>query len=293
MKIGYPCINLSMDCRSSRTFRLTSYSEKRFKETVKNNLNCLFQILRFNLKHNLFFFRITSGLIPFAPHPICQINWQKIFKKDFKEIGDFIKQNKIRVSMHPGHFVVVNSLNKSIFKKSVKEIVYHVQVLDLMELDQKNKVQVHLGGVYQDKEKSLQRFIENYKKMPSIIKKRLVIENDEHSYGLKDCLKINQETDLPVVFDVFHHQLNNNGENLKQAFKLFLPTWQKKDGLPMVDYSSQQKSKRPGSHAQTINLKDFRNFLKQVKNFDFDLVLEIKDKEKSALRVVSLIDKIK
>ena len=282
-----------MNCRSSRTFRLASYSEKRFKETVKSNLDCLFQILRFNLKHNLLFFRITSELIPFASPPICKINWQKIFQKDFREIGDFIKQNKMRVSMHPGHFVVVNSPNRNIFKKSVKEILYHVQVLDLMELDQKNKVQVHLGGVYKNKEKSLQRFIGNYKKMPAIIKERLVIENDEHSYSLKDCLKVNQEINIPVVLDIFHHQLNNNGEDLKQAFKLFMATWQKKDGLPMIDYSSQQKNKRLGSHAQTINLKDFKLLLNQVKQFDFDLMLEIKDKEKSALPAVSLIDKIK
>ena len=48
MRIGYPCINTTIGCKSNRTFRLKSYSEERLIETVENNLNCLLQILRFN-----------------------------------------------------------------------------------------------------------------------------------------------------------------------------------------------------------------------------------------------------
>ncbi|TFF83681.1 MAG: UV DNA damage repair endonuclease UvsE, partial [Promethearchaeota archaeon] len=72
MKIGYPCINLSMDCRSSRTFRLKNYSESKLIETVYGNLNCLQKILEYNLKYNFYFFRITSDLIPFGSHPIMK-----------------------------------------------------------------------------------------------------------------------------------------------------------------------------------------------------------------------------
>lgn len=68
MKIGYPCINLTLNCRSSRTFRLKNYSEERLIATIENNLNCLAEILEFNYKNNIFFFRITSDLIPFASH---------------------------------------------------------------------------------------------------------------------------------------------------------------------------------------------------------------------------------
>jgi len=75
MKIGYPCINLSIDCRSSRTFRLKNYSEKRVKETIDKNLDCLRTILEFNVAKKMYFFRITSDLIPFAYHTIMTFDW--------------------------------------------------------------------------------------------------------------------------------------------------------------------------------------------------------------------------
>jgi UV DNA damage endonuclease len=132
MKIGYPCIHLSLPCRSSRTFRLASYSEERMHITVKNNLECLMSILEFNVKNNLLFFRITSDLIPFASHPACKFPWQKEFKKNFRKIGNFIIKHKIRVTMHPDQFTLINSPDRGIFNRSVRELRYHSDVLDLL-----------------------------------------------------------------------------------------------------------------------------------------------------------------
>jgi UV DNA damage endonuclease len=109
MKIGYPCINNSIPRNAPSTFRLASYSENRLVQTLKNNLIHLNQILKYNVKNNLLFFRISSDLIPFASHPICKLNWHRIFRSEFEEIGDFIKSHNIRISMHPDQFVILNS----------------------------------------------------------------------------------------------------------------------------------------------------------------------------------------
>ncbi|MBD3282644.1 MAG: UV DNA damage repair endonuclease UvsE [Candidatus Portnoybacteria bacterium] len=287
MRIGYACINSSIGCTSNRTFRLASYSSSKIREIVAENLSCLEKILKFNKENNLLFFRIGSGLVPFASHSVCRFNWSKEFKEDFKRIGDFIKNNSMRVSMHPDQFVLINALSNDIYKNSLAELNYHNKVLDLMGLGLENKIQIHIGGAYGDKEKSIKRFVDRYKKIPSLLKKRLVIENDDKIYNLKDCLAVNKEVGVPVVFDTLHHEINNNGEDLIGGLKMALDAW--KDSLPIIDYSLQARGKRVGSHANSININKFSKFINSVRGLDFDIMLELKDKEKSALRAVKYI----
>ena len=286
MKIGYPCINRSIGCLSSRTFRLKSYSEERLIETVGGNLECLLRTLRFNVERGLLFFRITSDLVPFASHPVCRFDWRRHFRKLFKGIGAFIRTNRVRVSMHPDQFTLINSLSEDVLKRSVAELRYHAAVLDQMGLDLTARIQIHVGGVYGDRKGSMQRFEERYSRLPLPVRRRLVVENDEKSYSLRDCLKLHERTGIPVVCDVFHHRLLNHGENIREALRLAGLTWKKRDGLPIVDYSTQASGKRRGSHAASIRPAAFKRFLSDSKPFDFDLMLEIKDKEKSALRAL-------
>lgn len=70
MKIGYPCINSSIPRTSPSTFKLASYSEDRLIQSIKGNIVHSGQILRYNAKNNLLFFRISSDLIPFSSHPV-------------------------------------------------------------------------------------------------------------------------------------------------------------------------------------------------------------------------------
>ncbi|MEM4263632.1 MAG: UV DNA damage repair endonuclease UvsE [Candidatus Woesearchaeota archaeon] len=292
MKLGYPCINTNIGCTANSTFRLASYSKQRLLGTVQRNLDCLQKILEWNVEHGFLFFRIGSPLVPLASHPVCKVNWTAHFKQKFKRIGNYIKRNKIRVSMHPDQFTLINSIDLKILKKSIAELAYHCKVLDALGLDSSAKIQIHVGGVYGDKKKSMQRFIEHYKKLPAMIKKRLVIENDHVSYSLKDCLEISRQTGIPVVFDAYHHECLNNGENFRNAVQQAKKTWKKKDGKLMVDYSTGKKGKK-GSHADHIEINGFRNFLKETKGIDFDIMLEIKDKEKSAIKALAEVKKLK
>ncbi|UCF70088.1 MAG: UV DNA damage repair endonuclease UvsE [candidate division WOR-3 bacterium] len=288
MRIGYPCINRSIDCHSDHTFRLKNYSEGRLIETVRANLSCLLRILQFNVENRLYFFRVTSDLVPFASHPINKFDWQKYFEPEFAMIGDFIRKNDLRISMHPDQFTLINSLDVEIFKRSVGELEYHADVLELMELDKTAKIQIHVGGVYKEKEKSMDRFIKRYRMLSKRIRKRLVVENDEHSYTLEDCLKIHAAVGLPVLFDVYHHRWNNNGEEIQQCMERSGRTWANRDGIPMVDYSQRKKGSPTKAHAETMEARGFRRFLQLTEPHDFDIMLEIKDKEKSARRAAKI-----
>jgi UV DNA damage endonuclease len=298
MKIGYPCINNSILRICPSTFRLASYSESKLIQTVRGNLAHLKQILYYNVNHALLFFRVSSDLIPFASHPICKLNWVELFHSEFEQIGVFIRKHSIRVSMHPDQFVILNSPNSAIIRSSISELKYHCKVLDAMQLDETAKVQIHVGGVYGNKIEALARFISTYNTLDNAIKRRLIIENDDHLYHLEDCLELNRQIGIPIVFDSFHHELLSNGDSLKLAIGKAASTWDKdRDGLPIVDYSSpyignyeNSTKRRMGKHAEKIDAASFKKFLKETKGLDFDVMLEIKDKEKSALKALMILN---
>ena len=297
MRIGYPCINLTVTNQYSSTFRLKSYSKKRFNETVKNNLNHLLSILNFNQRNNIYFFRISSDIIPFASHPVCDIDWSDTFKEKLNEIGDFTIKNNIRVSMHPDQFVILNSKSEDIVRNSIRELQYHCKLFDSMRLPTSAKIQIHGGGVYGDKKKAKKDFSNNFNNLlEENLKRRLVIENDDRSYSLQDCLDINSETGIPIVFDTFHHECLNNGETIQQSLSSFIKSWKYTiDGNPILDYSSQSTGERKGKHAKTLNITHFTHMYDEFKNtikdnqVDLDIMLEIKDKEKSALMALKMI----
>ncbi|MFT2007520.1 UV DNA damage repair endonuclease UvsE [Pontibacter sp. 13R65] len=289
MKIGYPCINQQLDCTSSKTFRLASYSEERLITLVEQNLACLRRILEYNVANGLLFFRLSSGLVPFASHAVNSYNWQEHFQMTFRRLGEYIKNNQMRISMHPDQFVVLNSPNEQTVRNSIAELEYQGSIMDLMGLDTTAKLQIHGGGAYGDKPSALSRFAEVYHTMlPDAVKARLCVENDDRTYSLQDCMYLHELTGMPIIFDNFHHECLSNGEPMAEAVQMAASTWQEKDGLLMMDYSSQAHGERKGKHVQHIEEQLFHDFLSETEGLDMDLMLEIKDKEASALKALEV-----
>ncbi len=165
--------------------------------------------------------------------------------------------------------------------------------MDAMKLDSSAKVQLHVGGAYGDKQKASSRFISNYEELPAAIKRRLVIENDDRIYSIRDCLEINLTTRIPIVFDTLHHECLNNGETFRDALGCLAKTWRNIDGVPMVDYSNQAPRQKIGKHSKSINVDEFKRFIKSTKGLEFDVMLEIKDKEISASKAQDILKKQK
>ncbi|SNR67468.1 MULTISPECIES: UV DNA damage repair endonuclease UvsE [Hymenobacter] len=290
MRIGYPCVNESLDCTATSTFRLASYSDERVELAVANNLGCLLRILQFNVAQGLLFFRIGSGIVPFGSHPVNVFPWQTRFADEFRAVGDYIKAHHMRVSFHPDQFVVLNSPDAGIVERSIQELVYQGSMLDLMGLDSTHKLQIHVGGLYGDRELAISRFIDTYRRLPAAVTARLVIENDDRLFSLQDCLRVHAAVGIPILFDNFHHECLNHGEPMMEALRLAAATWHpERDGVMMMDYSSQALGERKGKHTATLEEDLFRNFLVDVGDLDVDIMLEIKDKEASAQRACGIL----
>lgn len=232
-------------------------------------------------------------MIPFASHPVCRFDWFTYFKDQLSLIGAFIRSNNVRISMHPGQYTLINSPDDGILTRSIRELRYHTDLLDALELNASAKIQVHIGGVYGDKDKSIRRFIERYSNLDKGIKRRLVIENDDRSYTIDDCVRIYGETGVPLLFDTFHHELNHSGSSSAGGLADITRTWQVSDGIPMVDYSHCQVGGANVNHTESIDISLFERFLTATQPYDFDIMLEIKDKETSALKAIQVARKDK
>ena len=292
MRIGYPCVNETLPCSAAQTFRLASYTTDRLRLTVETNLACLRQILEFNLTHGLLFFRLPSGIVPFGSHEINQHDWGTEFAADFAAVGAFARAHGIRLALHPDQFVVLNSPDADIVRRSVDELVYQGKMLDLMGFDSTAKLQIHAGGVYGDKPSALDRWIRTWHELlPDTVRARLVVEPDDRLYSLRDCLALHHRTGVPLLLDNLHHECLNHGESFAEAALTAAATWHpERDGPPLMDYSQQAEGERRGKHRSTLDEAHFGAYLASFPpGLDPDVMLEIKDKEASALRAVAIL----
>jgi UV DNA damage endonuclease len=286
IRLGYVGSNTELPS-ASKTFRLAGYSEERMIEISRLNVKVLEQILHWNLERDITIFRITSDLIPFGSSPVNSGSWKVVLDKDFERLGKFIGKNLMRVSMHPGQYTVLNSPGESIFANSLRDLEYHSAIFELMHLNFDCKIIIHGGGAYGDK-KSAQRVLEKrIRELPTHIRKRLALENDERVFTAEDILSVCKATNLPGVFDVFHHQVLPSLENFttREILLQFTETWHGK--RQKIHYSEQAAGKNRGAHSDTINANEFGKFYSTIKDLDLDIMLEVKDKQASLLKLKS------
>lgn len=286
MSIGYACITIGVLHAGLARCTLKNASGENLRAITSTNLLALEAMIDYNIKNEIRLFRISSDLIPFGSHPINQINWWEEYEGQFRRIGDKIDQCGMRVTMHPGQYTVLNSPHEAIVKKAMEDLMYHVRILDALGTDRSSKLVLHIGGIYGDKQIAMERFIDNYKKLPQSIQDRLILENDDTNYTIQDVLEISRTIGAPVVFDNLHNMINPSREpNTEEEWILECSkTWCRQDGKPKLHYSQQKINASAGSHSNTIQLDEFLNFYNRLPDLELDLMLEVKDKNLSAVK---------
>jgi UV DNA damage endonuclease len=290
IRIGYACINSKLTS-PNRTCRLKNATPERILELAAANLAALERILEWNVAHGIELFRITSDVVPFGSHKINKVPWPTILRADLERIGGFIRAKHLRVSMHPGQFTVLNSPRREVVASSVQELAYHSKFLDALGLDDTHKIVIHLGGIYDDKVQSLKRLVRNCRALGDRIRARLVIENDERCYTVADALGAARAIGIPVVFDVFHHRWNPALQSypLRAIIQRCAATWRRRDGRVKIHYSNQWPGQPPGTHSKTISMAKFQDFYREICDLDVDIMLEVKDKERSVVRLMKCL----
>lgn len=286
MKLGYACLNttIGMKMRTCRIKTVELEGMAKIKELTLHNLNEVKRILKWNIEQKIDFFRVSSDIVPFGSHEI--LNWEWWTDEDVLQLTNEIKAMKelhnMRLSVHPGQYTIINSPNEKVVKNAFCDLEYHHKLINLVG---GTDMVIHVGGVYGDKEAAKQRFIKNYQRLSEDIKQKLILENDDKSFNVKDVLDIHSEIGVPICFDIHHHVCNSYTEEdtsvlLNQVYE----TW-KGIRIPKMHISSGKNSKTDPSHHDYVLDEDFVEFLKLLGERNVDIMFEAKKKELAVLKI--------
>ena len=299
-RMGYACINMQLSSQKPRIYTGRSMIKRTFKskgidyasQLGLDNCKDLYKILEWNNENGVNFFRITSNLFP----------WSSEYKlsdmPDYDEICDILSKagryaidNDIRITSHPGPFNVLTSPHPHVVENCINDLSIHGEVFDLMNLSRTpyNKINIHIGGAYGDKVSAMERFCENFHRLPDSVKTRLTVENDDKAtmYSVTDLYEgVYCKIGIPIVFDYHHHRFCNGGLSEEDALEVAISTWN--NIVPVVHYSEsrnieQEDDKiRPQAHSDYV-----RDYIDTYGN-RVDIMVEAKAKELAVLKYKEL-----
>ncbi|KAK4185885.1 UV-endonuclease UvdE-domain-containing protein [Podospora australis] len=331
-RLGYACLNTYLRSAkpavfSSRTCRMASIIDHRYPltdplqpehptknrpdksqdadhrlgtEFVQNlglrNAADIIKMLRWNDKYGIKFMRLSSEMFPFASHEEHGYKLAPFASEVLGEVGRVAAELGHRLTTHPGQFTQLGSPRKEVIKASIRDLEYHDEMLTLLRLpeqqDRDAVMILHMGGVYGDKEATLDRFRQNYAKLSDSIKQRLVLENDDVAWSVHDLLPVCEELNIPLVLDYHHHNIIFDSTKCREGtFDISQPeimeriaaTWRRKGIKQKMHYSE------PCPDA--ITPRDRRKHSPRVKTLppcppDMDLMIEAKDKEQAVFELM-------
>jgi len=292
MKIGYACINMTMGkhVTTNRAMIKKTFNAKGLdyvSELALKNSADIIKILEWNRLNGIYFFRLSSAIIPWGDHiDLTQLKDYKEIKAELKKAGDYAKFWNMRINSHPGPFCVLTSPNETVVSNTIADLELHGKIFDMMGLSKTpyNNINIHCNGVYGDKKSAMDRFITNFNKCSNSVKTRLTIENDDKGsmYSVKDLMYIYERTGIPIVFDYHHHQFCTGDLSEEQALKLAATTWP--EGITQEVHYSESKALHENDSKQKPQAhSDYINVLPNTYGLDLDIMVEAKAKELAIL----------
>lgn len=196
-----------------------SVAEQKLWDLMKQNIESVYQLVKrvSTLDERLRMVRISSDILPVYTHSDWSYFWRRTDTKmycerHFNQIGELARNHNVRLSFHPGQFVVLASDNPDIVDRSIEEFEYHVDMARWMgygKIFQDFKINVHIAG-----RKGPDGIREIMDRLSQEARNTITIENEENSWGLEDVLSISDI--VPVVLDVHHHWVKT-GEYLSPS----------------------------------------------------------------------------
>ncbi|OAB39504.1 UV DNA damage repair endonuclease UvsE [Paenibacillus glacialis] len=301
VRFGFVAMSMIVQNSSpSKTMTMASFNKiadrdaalRKLERIGLENLHNTLRILKHCIAHEIKVYRFSSKLVPLATHPdLTDWNPMAVLQDSFAEIGDYVNKHGMRVSFHPDHFTVLSTPRSEVLINSVRDLHHHVTMLTAMGLTATAKNNIHIGGAYGDKLSAAARFEEHFSQLDVGVKERLTLENDDKTFNALETLRVCQKTGLPMVIDIHHQWVNNEGETPWELWPDILKTWQstlaQADALPgvplapKIHVSSPRSTTDIRSHADGIEIGSLLDFLRHISRDTghLDVMIEAKNKD--------------
>ena len=297
MNLGYACINTALSenkITTNRTMRRKTFDAKGLdyvSDLALANTKDLKTYIQWNNEMGIKLFRLSSQIFPWSDeYNVKDLKDYDEIASIMFEVGKIAKDAGQRLTMHPGPYNCLASPTKKVVEKTIRELNFHSEQFNMMGYDPSpyNKINIHVGGAYGDKELTLNRFCDNFELLNDDTKKRLVVENDDspNEYSVKDLVNgVHLRIGIPITFDYFHHKFNTGGLTEEEALIVASATWP--EGVTQCCHYSESRQKeqldesiRPQAHSDLIYEKI------QTYGLEPDIVIEAKLKEQSIFKRV-------
>ena len=237
LTLGYACDNLSLR-NSDRIFTNRSCIKRTFHARGLDHVstlalqNCidLLQIIEWNHQHGVHLFRVSSQLFPWSgQYQLEELQDFEQIAAALAEVGEVARRYGQRLTNHPPHFIKLASTDGELRLRSIADLEVQGRVFDLMGFppSHENKINIHVGGTYGSKTRSLERFARTVESLSESVRLRLAVENDDrpNSYSVADLMELHTATGIPITFDFHHHQFCPGGQTQREAFESAIATW--------------------------------------------------------------------
>lgn len=302
LRLGFPVKVLARpDLKSNDTRRWAN------EPHLKISLAYLNDILDHLAKYRIRMYRMSSDLAPYATHPDMPQFHSMVQESasELRAIGAKARELDIRLSFHPSQYIILNSPDPTLTRKSIWDVTSQAEMLDLMELGPEAVVVIHVGGAYGDRAASRARWAETWKTLPEPVRRRLVLEHDDTRFSASDTLWIHEHTGVRLIFDHQHFWcLNPDRLDMRDTLARMLATWP--EGVrPKAHFSSPRtelrevKRRDPETrkvttaniapvwtgHADFCHPFEFITFMRLANGLTFDVMLEAKAKDLALIRL--------
>jgi len=204
------------------------------------------------LDENLRMVRLSSDILPvYTQQDWCGF-WRRsdvraYCERAFGAVGDLARERGVRLSMHPGQFTVLSSINEGIVERSIEEFEYHTDMARWMgygKTFQDFKINVHISG-----KRGPAGIRSALRRLSPEARNCITIENDEMSWGIDASLEL--AGDCALVLDLHHHWIRT-GEYIKPTDDRVLGIIESWRGVrPALHYSISREDVLVGHCAKT------------------------------------------